>query len=85
LALIWDLCYDFKNIFPKLFAKFAQITACSCKKLIITLVFEKNAIFRRKLAQIEKNVIITSTPASQPTVNREKTILTKSKAFTQVT
>jgi hypothetical protein len=31
---------------------FAQTTASFCKKMIIILVFEKNAIFCRKLAKI---------------------------------
>jgi hypothetical protein len=37
-------------------AFFAQTTDCFCKKMIIPLVFEKNAIFRRKLAKIAKKI-----------------------------
>jgi hypothetical protein len=45
---------------PKKLAKklafFAQTTASFCKKLIITMVFEKNAnFFRRKLSKIAEN------------------------------
>jgi hypothetical protein len=40
----------------------SQNNAKLCKNLIIILVFEKNAIFCRKLAKIGKIVIITSTP-----------------------
>jgi hypothetical protein len=31
--LIWDRCYDFKNIWPKNLPFFAQTTASFCKKL----------------------------------------------------
>jgi hypothetical protein len=62
--LIWDRCYDFKNIFAKkLGEKIAFLTqnkAKFCKILVVTLVFEKKRqYFRRKLQKI---VIITSTP-----------------------
>jgi hypothetical protein len=40
-----------KNL-AKILAFFVQITARFCEILIITLVLEKNAIFRRKLAKI---------------------------------
>jgi hypothetical protein len=33
----------------------AQTTASCCNNLIITLVFEKNAFFRRKLSKIAEN------------------------------
>jgi hypothetical protein len=47
----------------KILAFFAQTTASFCKKLIITLVFEKNAIFfAENWQKSQKNVIITSTP-----------------------
>jgi p-aminobenzoyl-glutamate transporter AbgT len=39
-----------KNL-AKILAFFAQITACFCKNLIITLVFERNAIFSRKIGK----------------------------------
>jgi hypothetical protein len=46
----WDRCYDFLNIFAEFFGEknrrfFTQNEAKSCKIVIITLVFEKNAIF----------------------------------------
>jgi hypothetical protein len=66
LKLIWDRCYDFKNIFAEKFSeKLALLTrnkAELCKILIITLVFEKKRQFFRRKSQ--KIVIITSTPAS---------------------
>jgi hypothetical protein len=50
-----DQCYDFKNIFDKNLAKklavFAQNKAKLCKKLIITLVLEKNANFSQKICE----------------------------------
>jgi hypothetical protein len=64
-----DRCYDFKNIFlPKKLAKklafLTQNKAKLCKILIITLVFEKNAIFfAENCRKSQKIVIITSTPA----------------------
>jgi hypothetical protein len=51
----WDRCYDFKNIFAKKSAKklafLSQNKAKLCKKIIITLVFEKNAIFSPKIVE----------------------------------
>jgi hypothetical protein len=48
----------------KILASFAQTAATFCKNLIITLVFEKNAIFSPKIGKKSpKIVIITSTPA----------------------
>jgi hypothetical protein len=41
----WDRCYDFQNIFAKKSALLTQNKAKLCEKLIITLVFEKNANF----------------------------------------
>jgi hypothetical protein len=44
---IWHRCYDLKKIAEKFgenLAFFAKTTVCFCKNLIITLVFEKNAI-----------------------------------------
>jgi hypothetical protein len=50
-----DRCYDFKNISTKNLAKIltflAQTTASFCKNAIITLVFEKNAIFPPKIGK----------------------------------
>jgi hypothetical protein len=44
------------KILAKMLAFFADATACLCKNLITTLVFEKNAnFFRRKLAKIAEN------------------------------
>jgi hypothetical protein len=44
----WERCYDFKNIFTKEIGEklvlFTQTTVRFYKNLIITLVFEKNAI-----------------------------------------
>jgi hypothetical protein len=62
-----DRWYDFKNILPKKLAKilafFAQTNASFCKKMIITLVFYKNAnIFAENWQKSHKIVIITSTP-----------------------
>jgi hypothetical protein len=53
-AALWARCYDFRNIFTlkilaKILAFFAQTTASFCKNLIITLFFEKNAIFSQKM------------------------------------
>jgi hypothetical protein len=62
----WGRCYDFKNIFEKNGEKvsfFAQTTVSFCKNLIITLVFEKSAIFfAENWQKSQKIVIITSTP-----------------------
>jgi hypothetical protein len=48
-----------KIFYPKNFAKilsfFAQTTAIFCKNFIVSLVFEKNAIFSPKLAKIAEN------------------------------
>jgi hypothetical protein len=50
---------------PKKLAKiltfFAQTSTSFWKQFITTLIFEKNAIFRRKFAKIAEKVIITST------------------------
>jgi hypothetical protein len=51
-----------KNL-AKILAFFAQTTVTFCKKLIITLVFEKNVVFfAENLQKSQKIVIITSTP-----------------------
>jgi hypothetical protein len=55
-----DRRYDFFNIFAENFSEkigvLTQNKAKLCKILIITLVFEKNAIFfRRKLSKIAEN------------------------------
>jgi hypothetical protein len=67
LKLSWDRCYDFLNIFAEKFSgKIGVLTqnkAKLCKNLIITLVFEKNAIFFAENRQkSQKIVIITSVP-----------------------
>jgi hypothetical protein len=55
----WNRCYDFKNIFVKKFSKnigFFRTTASFRKKMIITLVFEKNAnFFRQNFSKIAEN------------------------------
>jgi hypothetical protein len=61
----------FKIFSPKKAAKIlaflTQNKAKLCKKLIITLVFEKNAIFfAENWRESQKIVIITSTPGSFP-------------------
>jgi hypothetical protein len=57
---IWGRCYEFLDIFAeksgKKLAFLAQNKAKLFKNLIITLVFEKNAVFSPKI------VIITSVP-----------------------
>jgi hypothetical protein len=54
-----------KNLANKL-AFFAQTTASFCKKVIIKLVFEKNAnFFAENWQKSQKIVIITSTPDPQ--------------------
>jgi hypothetical protein len=68
--LSWDRCYDFLNIFAEKFCKklafLAQNKAKLCKNRIITLVFEKNAIFfAENWRKSQKIVIITSTPVSR--------------------
>jgi hypothetical protein len=66
--LIWDLCYDFLNIFARKIGEnigvfFPQTTATFGQNLIITLVFEKGAnIFAENCQKSPKIVIITSTP-----------------------
>jgi hypothetical protein len=62
-----DRCYDFKNIFAEFFCeKMAFVTQNKgkfWKKLIITLVFKKNAnFFAENWKKSPKIVIITSTP-----------------------
>jgi hypothetical protein len=44
-----------KNIFAEKMAFLIQNKDKLCKNLIITLVFEKNAIFRRQLAKLAEN------------------------------
>jgi hypothetical protein len=41
----WDLCNDFKNTFAKKFASLTRNKGKLRQNFIITLVFEKNAIF----------------------------------------
>jgi hypothetical protein len=54
-----DRCYDFLNIFAEKFSKklafLIQNKTKLCKILFITMIFEKNAIFCRKLAKITEN------------------------------
>jgi hypothetical protein len=62
-----DRCYDFKNIIAEKFSeKLAFLFKNKgklCKLLIISLVFEKNAIFfAENWRKSQKIVIITSTP-----------------------
>jgi hypothetical protein len=62
-----DRCYDFLNIFAVIFCKkwafLTQNKVKFFKKLIITLVFEKNANFcAENWEKSQKIVIITSTP-----------------------
>jgi hypothetical protein len=53
--------YFRRKIWLKILAFFAQTTASSCKTLIITLVFEKNAnLSQNSGKKIAKNVFITS-------------------------
>jgi hypothetical protein len=43
----WDRCYDFENIFAKKLRKmafFLILQLVFAKKIIVTLVFDKNAI-----------------------------------------
>jgi hypothetical protein len=51
----WDRCYDFLNIFAKKIQRknwrFCLKEAKICKIVIITLVFEKNAIFSPKIGK----------------------------------
>jgi hypothetical protein len=55
-----------KNL-AKILAFLTQIKAKLCKKLIITLVFEKNAnFFGENGRKLQKIVIITSTPGANP-------------------
>jgi hypothetical protein len=55
-------------------AFFAQNKAKLCKNLIITLVYEKNAIFfAEKWQKSQKIVIITSTPGANPTTSEYTT------------
>jgi hypothetical protein len=56
----WDRCNDF---FKKYAGFFTQNKAKLCKKLIITLVFEKNSnFFAENCQKSQKIVTITSTP-----------------------
>jgi hypothetical protein len=63
-----DRCYDFKNIFAENFSKkmafLTQNKAKLRKILIITLVFEKNAIFCQKLSKIAENCDLNIDPRS---------------------
>jgi hypothetical protein len=52
----WGRCYDFKNIFAEKFSGkigvfYSKTKPNFEKKLIITLVFEKNAIFSPKIGK----------------------------------
>jgi hypothetical protein len=64
----WDRCYNFWKVFAEKFGVFYSIfvlQVCT-KKIIITLVFMKKAIFfAENWEKSLKNVIITSTPALQ--------------------
>jgi hypothetical protein len=73
---IWDRCYNFKNIFAEKFSEkiafLSQNKAKLCKILIITLVFEKSAIFIAENCQTSpKIMIITSTPGHTENVSEE--------------
>jgi hypothetical protein len=62
-----DQCYDFKNIFAEKFSEkigvFYSKQTQILKKLIITLVFKKNAnFFAQNWEKSQKIVIITSAP-----------------------
>jgi hypothetical protein len=64
---IWDRCYNFSNIFAQKFSKklafLTQNKASFWKKLILTLVFKKNAnFFAENWEESQKIVIVTSTP-----------------------
>jgi hypothetical protein len=71
LGKFWtrDRCYDFKKFSPKKLARklafLTQNKAKLFKNLILTLVFEKNANFRRKLSKIDKNCDHNIDPWSQ--------------------
>jgi hypothetical protein len=57
------LYIDFKNIFTKKISIFDSNQSKNFKKMIITLVFEKNAnFFAENCRKSQKIVIITSTP-----------------------
>jgi hypothetical protein len=64
LDQFWDRCYDFKNIFAEKNAKklafLTQNKAKLCKFLIITLDFEKNAIFFAENWQKSQKIVITT-------------------------
>jgi hypothetical protein len=56
-------CYNFKDIFAKKLVCLTQNKAKLCQKLIITLVFQENAIFfAENWQKMKEIVIITSTP-----------------------
>jgi hypothetical protein len=62
-----DRCYDLKIFSPKnltkILAFLLKLLLVFCKKVIITLVFEKNAnFFAENWQKSQKIVIITSTP-----------------------
>jgi hypothetical protein len=62
-----DRCYDFLNVFAEKFSEKIGVSVSKqsqiLKKLIITLVFEKNAnFFAKNCRKSQKIVIITSTP-----------------------
>jgi hypothetical protein len=49
IGSIWDRCHDFKNIFSKKLAFLLKLLLVFAKNLIITLAFEKNAVFKPKI------------------------------------
>jgi hypothetical protein len=57
--VLWDRCYDFKNIFAEKFSEnigvFAQTTASFCKNCDHNIFFRKRQFFRRKLAKLAEN------------------------------
>jgi hypothetical protein len=64
--------FSTKNL-VKILSFLTQIKAKLCKKLIITLVFEKNAnFFVENGRKSQKIVIITSTPGLQPILCRKE-------------
>jgi hypothetical protein len=67
IMYIGDRCYVFKkyfhrNLWRKYHRLFAQTSASFSKKLIITLVFEKDAFYAEKWQKSQKIAIMTSTP-----------------------
>jgi hypothetical protein len=75
MHIFWDRCYDFYNIFAEKFGKKAFLTQKEAKlcKILIIMVFEKNAnFFAVNCGKSQKIVITTSTPGGNDSSRHDR-------------